>query len=107
MVPLNSDTLLIDYICEQDYPIILVSSSKLGSINHTLLSLEVLKKRNMNIIGLVYNQFPNSDSIITKDSEQIIKKYLKKYFPKSGFVSIPKIDLDNPPNISFKDIIPE
>ena len=105
MVPLNSDTLLIDYIQQQDYPIILVSSSKLGSINHTLLSLEILKKRKMNLIGLVYNVFPNTDTTIVEDSEKTIKKYLKDYFPKAGFVNVPKIDVDFPPFIDFSDIL--
>ncbi|WP_367379247.1 AAA family ATPase [Persicobacter sp. CCB-QB2] len=40
---LNEDVTLLDYLQEQHYPIILVSSAKLGSINHTLLTLEIAK----------------------------------------------------------------
>ena len=105
MVPLNTETLLIDYVQDLNYPIILVSSSKLGSINHTLLSSETLKNRNMNVIGLVYNQFPNTDEFITRDSEKMIQKYLKQYFPKAGFVSIPKVDVNKAPLIDFSDIL--
>ncbi len=105
MVPLNSNTLLVDYIEKQNYPIILVSSSKLGSINHTILSLEVLKNRRLNVIGIVYNQYPNLDQEITLDSEKIIKKSLHQYFPKAGFISIPPINLDNSPIIDFSEII--
>lgn len=105
MVPLNSQYLLIDYIQEQDYPVILVSSSKLGSINHTILSLEVLKKRNMNVIGLVYNQYPNNDIAIIQDSEIIIQKQLISYFPKAGFISIPKLDINKTPLIDFSTIL--
>ncbi len=105
MVPLNPNALLIDYIQKQDYPIILVSSSKLGSINHTLLSLEVLKKRGLNVIGLVYNQYPNKDIAITQDSEKIIQNQLKNYFPKAGFISIPKIDINKTPLIDFSTIL--
>ena len=105
MVPLNFNTLLIDYIENKNYPIILVSSSKLGSINHTILSLEVLKKRNMNLIGIVYNQYPNLDNTITLDSEKMIKKYMKQYFPNAGFVNIPKINIEKAPIIDFSDII--
>lgn len=105
MVPLNSETLLIDYVQKQNYPVVLVASSKLGSINHSLLSLEVLKKRNMNVIGLVYNQHPNHDNAITQDSEKMIKTYLKQYFPCAGFVSIPIINIADAPLINFSDIL--
>lgn len=106
MVPLNTDTLLVDYIQQKGYPCILVSSSKLGSINHTILSLEVLKKRNINVIGLVYNQYPNSDPQITSDSEQMIQKFLQQYFPDAGFVSIPEIKMDKPTeSFDFSNII--
>ena len=46
MVPMMDDVkggLMIDYIASQNYPVILVSSGRLGSINHTLLSLNALK----------------------------------------------------------------
>jgi len=102
MVPLNDEALLIDYVHEQKYPVILVTSSKLGSINHTLLSLEALKNRNLELIGVVYNQYPNEDEKITKDSEQMIQKLLKKTYPNSPFVSIPNINFENLPEINFK-----
>ena len=101
MVPLNKETLLIDYIQQEEYPVVLVASSKLGSINHTLLSLEVLQKRKINLLAVVYNHFPNTDQKISLDSEKMIEKYLHSYFPKAAFVSVPKIDLNNPPLIDF------
>ena len=45
MVPLTEDFLTIDYIVEKQYPLIFVTSGKLGSINHTLLSFEAIKNR--------------------------------------------------------------
>ena len=39
MVPLTRDMLTIDYVSEMNYPLILVTSGRLGSINHTLLSI--------------------------------------------------------------------
>ncbi len=104
MVPLNSNTLLIDYIQEQGSPLILVSSSKLGSINHTLLSLEVIKNRGIELVGLIYNHFPNDNPIIIKDSENILKGYLKQYYPNAPFISVPKIDLNCIENINFEEI---
>ena len=44
MVPLTTELLTIDYIAQENYPLIFVTSGKLGSINHTLLSLEAIQK---------------------------------------------------------------
>jgi cobyric acid synthase len=46
MVPLTENLLTIDYIQQQAYPVILVTSGRLGSINHTLLSFAALKSGN-------------------------------------------------------------
>ena len=53
MVPLNDDTLIIDLIVQFNLPAILVSRSGLGTINHTLLSLEAMRKRNIKIAGII------------------------------------------------------
>ena len=55
MVPINSKgLLLVDLMKTFRLPVILVSRHYLGSINHTLLSLEVLKNRNIPIEGIVF-----------------------------------------------------
>jgi dethiobiotin synthetase len=55
MVPLNSDGLLvIDLVEQKKWPVVLVSRHYLGSINHTLLSVEVLKKRNIPVAGIIF-----------------------------------------------------
>ena len=55
MVPITRSFLQIDQIKKWDLPVILVCKSSLGTLNHTLLSIEALKKRNINIIGLIIN----------------------------------------------------
>ena len=55
MVPMNNQgDLYIDLIQKFNLPVILVSMHYLGSINHTLLSIEALKSRNIQIEGIVY-----------------------------------------------------
>jgi dethiobiotin synthetase len=55
MVPLNSDGLLyIDLFEQWKIPVILISRHYLGSINHTLLSAEALKSRNIPVEGIVF-----------------------------------------------------
>ncbi len=62
MVPLNRNLLQIDQLKVWDLPIILVAKTGLGTLNHTLLSLEALKNRNLNVIGIVLNGLPHEDN---------------------------------------------
>ncbi len=55
MVPLTRNFLQIDQIKQWNLPVILVCKSSLGTLNHTLLSIEALKLRNIEILGLVVN----------------------------------------------------
>ncbi|HCN83971.1 MAG TPA: dethiobiotin synthase [Sphingobacteriaceae bacterium] len=55
MVPLNEKDMIIDLIKQLDAEVILVSKNYLGSINHTLLSLEMLKIRNIPLKGIIFN----------------------------------------------------
>lgn len=55
MVPLAPGLTNIDLIEDWNLPVVLVSSYYLGSINHTLLSVEALVSRNVSIKGLVFN----------------------------------------------------
>lgn len=62
MVPLNKDTTNLDLIKQLNLPVILVSKNYLGSINHTLLSIEVLKSSNIDIKGIIFNGESNPSS---------------------------------------------
>jgi dethiobiotin synthase len=55
MVPLNEQYFMIDLIKKFESPVLLVSSSSLGTINHTLLSLEKLRREGLNVMGVVIN----------------------------------------------------
>lgn len=55
MVPLNNKILIADLITHLDTSVILVSRNYLGSINHTLLTIQELRRRNIPIIGIVFN----------------------------------------------------
>lgn len=62
MVPLNDHETNLDLIKRLALPIILISQNYLGSINHTLLSVAVLKQQNIPIKGLVFNGRENVSS---------------------------------------------
>jgi dethiobiotin synthetase len=55
MVPLNNKELMIDLIQQLHVEVVLVSQNYLGSINHTLLSIEALYRRNIRLAGIVFN----------------------------------------------------
>ncbi|MDG1913558.1 MAG: dethiobiotin synthase [Crocinitomix sp.] len=67
MVPLNHDgDMLVDLIPKVADEVILISNNYLGSINHTLLSIELLKQRNIPIKGIIFNgdSNPETEAII-------------------------------------------
>ncbi len=69
LVPLNDKETIVDLILPGDR-VILVSRNYLGSINHTLLSLELLKSKGHNCFGIIFNGDPNnaSEEVILKMS---------------------------------------
>ncbi len=78
LVPLNDSDCIIDLI-KKDYKVIVVSRHYLGSINHTLLTYEALKNRNIPIAGIIFSGDEN------KATEEIILK-------KTGGKFIGRID---------------
>ncbi len=59
LVPLNRKILMIDLIKRLGLPVILVARTSLGTINHTLMSLEVLRNRDIEIAGIILNGNPS------------------------------------------------
>lgn len=72
MVPLRRDYLLIDLVKELSLPVLVVSRSGLGTINHTLLTIEALKKREIEIFGIIFNSLEEEDEVIVRDNIKII-----------------------------------
>ena len=62
MVPLNRNWLQIDQLKVWGAPIILVARTGLGTLNHTLLTLEALRIRNITILGIILNGPPHNDN---------------------------------------------
>ncbi len=60
-VPLNENDCVLDLI-QPDYKVILVSRHYLGSINHTLLTIEALKSRKINIAGIIFSGDENQST---------------------------------------------
>jgi dethiobiotin synthetase len=92
LVPLNESDFVIDIATQLKLPLIVVSNFYLGSINHTLLTIEAIRKRGLYIEGIIFNGVKNvqSENIILKhtglnillhiEEEQVVdKKTILKY----------------------------
>ena len=60
MVPLNETRFMSDLMKKLDLPVLLVASNSLGTINHTLLSLDHLRRKGLDVMGVVLNGQKNS-----------------------------------------------
>lgn len=96
MVPINDDLLTIDYIARQRYPVVLVTSGRLGSINHTLLSIEALKQRCVYLQAVVYNHWQKDDDYKDNDvdtsTQSFLQQYLQQHYPHTQWIDLPKVD---------------
>ncbi|MGD1841805.1 MAG: dethiobiotin synthase [Thermonemataceae bacterium] len=98
LVPLNDHEVVIDLASQFEAEVVLVASLYLGSINHTLLSVQELQRRQLPVKGIVFNGTPNpaSEQIILQKSRYkkllhilpekevnptIVKKYAAQLLP--------------------------
>lgn len=86
MVPISGEYLTIDYVRERRLPAVLVMNGRLGSINHTLLSLAAIKNAGIELFAVVYNTFFDKDKIICEDTKNYIKSWLSNHFPETLYL---------------------
>ena len=67
---------------------LLVTSGKLGSINHTLLSLFACERYGIEVKAIVYNQYPSIDALIEANTLE----YLRTRFPSIPLILLPEIN---------------
>jgi len=73
-VPLKENFGTIDLIKRLNLPVILVTSLKLGTINHTVLTTEYLKSHQINVLGLLINKVPSVMNEMEKDNLVMLEK---------------------------------
>jgi len=86
LVPLNERDLLIDLMSDLKAPVIVVSRSSLGTINHSLLTINTLIDRGLKVAGFIMNGDSNPEN------ERIVEHY--SGVPRLG--SVHKLDTINP-----------
>ena len=88
MVPLKGEYLTIDYIRDKKLPAIVVTNGQLGSISHTLLTLEAIRHEGINLAEVVYNPYFDKDDTICADTKEYLRGYLKQKFPETVFTEM-------------------
>jgi len=75
MVPLARDYCLLDLMQEFAYPVLLVARAGLGTVNHTLMSLELIRARKLPLLGVVLNGARGEEA--EKDNPRMIEEFGK------------------------------
>jgi len=91
LVPLAGSLTVLDHVARRRYPLIVVGSLRLGSINHTLLTLEAAQRRGVEVRGLVLNRHQPVPEEIAADSRQVFAEALLRYGYPQAIVEIPAI----------------
>jgi dethiobiotin synthetase len=92
LVSIDGFYTMADYVAERGLPLILVTSPRLGSVNHTLLSLEACRTRGIRVAMLAYNLHGATSPEITKDTSEYFKKYIKEFNKDCEFLEIPVVN---------------
>ena len=106
LVPLNERETTADFVAARGWPVILVSSPRLGSINHTLLTLQAMASAGLSVSGIVYNMAEESHPVITADTREVIGDALEKFGWPRVVVDMPFIGrLSEPPDLDFSGLL--
>ena len=103
-VPLNEDLLTVDFAAQQNWPLILVTSGRLGSLNHTLLSLEAAQRREIPVEGVIFNDFGAEDPRIASDTREYLREYLCREHPNAWLARLGRVDWEHPELAEMSDV---
>jgi dethiobiotin synthetase len=100
LVPLRRDLLLIDLLALLRLPVLLVARSGLGTLNHTLLSLEAVRSRNIPTLGVVFSdaEEPDHEDLIIDNMRTVAEIGRIRVFGR-----LPRSDLSRHPQQSRKN----
>lgn len=74
MVPLTKKESVADFVRLLNLSTIIVASSRIGTINHVLLTVKACRDYGLNILGIIINNMPREPSIVEKKIVQIIQE---------------------------------
>lgn len=95
-VPIIDNYLVADLIKDLNYPVVIVSRPSLGTINHTVLTIEFIKQKRLNLLGFVISQYDETlNDPVIKTAPDIISKLTQV----QCLMKVPKVK-----ELSFKSI---
>lgn len=104
MVPLNESELMLDLMKALELPVLLASRPGLGTINHTLLSLEVLRHAGLDVLGVVMvESYAFDRTFIEEDNARAIEKYGEV----PVLATLPHVKNMGAPDFCFDAILPK
>jgi dethiobiotin synthase len=84
--PLNANKMMLDLMKQLDIPVVIVTRGTLGTINHTLMTLDILRKNNLKIHGIIFCGKLNPDNQIAIEKWGAVKTLLHvPYFETPNF----------------------
>jgi dethiobiotin synthetase len=102
LVPLRRDLFLVDLLARLQPPVLLIARSGLGTLNHTLLSLEALRRRNIPVLGVVFSDSEEqSDPTLIADNI----KTIEELGDIKVFGRLPRVDRGADPLLATKNFL--
>ena len=74
LVPIAKDYTIADFAAELEWPIIVVVRNKLGALNHTLLTLESIRRRGLPLAGIILNDLEGQPDEATRTNRQVLEE---------------------------------
>jgi dethiobiotin synthetase len=74
MVPLTENECVADFVKQVDLPAVIVSTTKLGTLNHTLLTVMACKKFGLKIMGIILNKTSKRPNIVEQRTAEVIER---------------------------------
>jgi dethiobiotin synthetase len=88
MVPINKKHSLVDFVRLAQLPLIVVSTPKIGTVNHTLLTVKVCRDHSIPIKGIIFNKMPEKPTAVERETPSFVEKLTK--IPVLGVIPIYK-----------------
>ncbi len=91
LVPLSPGYLVRDLAADLAYPLVVVASPGLGTINHTLLTVEAARAADLEIAAVVLNPWPQDPTAIERSNRETIAA-----LSAAAVLTLPQLDLADP-----------
>jgi dethiobiotin synthetase len=76
LVPITRESLMVDLVLRLGLPLLIVSRTNLGTLNHTLLTVEVAKRRGIEVAGVIFNHLVERKGLAERTNPEVIKPFL-------------------------------